>query len=109
MLSSLALQVRGAVRSAVTVRAGAYFSSFASLSPEDQRVEMEKRLTETFGDEVVIADVSGGQGSKYRVEIVSSVFNGLSIIKQHRLVNECLAEPLKTVHAISIQTRRTDK
>ena len=70
------------------------------------QAEMYRLLSEKFGDGVSVVDISGGAGSKYRVEVTSAAFEGKSIVKQHRMVNECLAEPLKTVHAVSIKTSK---
>ena len=79
---------------------------FSALSPREMLSDMMRRLVEKFGDDVSVMDVSGGSGSKYRVEVSSEAFSGKSIVQQHRMVNEALSEPLKTVHAISIKTRK---
>ena len=54
---------------------------------------------------IKITDTAGDQ-DHYVLEITSDAFKGLSLIKQHRLVKEALAEVLvKELHAISIKTR----
>jgi len=41
--------------------------------------------------------------------VASARFSGLSLIDQHRLVNEALADPLRdgTIHELRIKTRGT--
>ena len=41
----------------------------------------------------------------YGVDIVSARFNGLSVIKQHKLVNSVLSEELKSWHGIQLKTK----
>lgn len=54
---------------------------------------------------IKITDTAGDQ-DHYALEITSDVFEGLSLIKQHRLVKDALAEVLvKELHAISIKTK----
>lgn len=52
-----------------------------------------------------VQDISGGCGSMYGLEIVSEKFKGLSVIKQHRLVNEVLGEEIKKWHGVQLKTR----
>jgi stress-induced morphogen len=47
---------------------------------------------------------SGGCGAQYAIDISSKKFNGLTQLKQHRLVNEVLKEELKQWHAIRLTT-----
>lgn len=44
--------------------------------------------------------------SHFRVKVASAAFAGKSRVQQHRLVNEALADVLKTrVHALAVETR----
>lgn len=52
-----------------------------------------------------VQDISGGCGSMYGIEIVSARFRGLSMIKQHRLVNGVLGEEIKGWHGVQLKTR----
>jgi len=52
-----------------------------------------------------VQDISGGCGSMYALDIVSSKFKGLTIIKQHRLVNEVLEEEIKQWHGVQLRTK----
>jgi stress-induced morphogen len=63
-------------------------------------------LQETFPDaKIIILDTAGDQ-DHYAIDITSGAFNGLPLIKQHRLVKDALAEVLKQeLHAVTIKTR----
>jgi stress-induced morphogen len=58
------------------------------------------------GDEVSVEDRTGG-GDHFLVSVVSARFDGLSLVEQHRLVYDALAEPLAdgTIHELRIKTR----
>ncbi|KAG1473520.1 hypothetical protein G6F56_000910 [Rhizopus delemar] len=51
-----------------------------------------------------VADVSGGCGSMYAIDIAASKFQGTSIVKQHRMVNEILKEEIKGMHGLQLKT-----
>lgn len=86
-----------------------------SLGPVGQK--MESKLREAFEPtELRVRDDShqhaGHSGARpdgeshFHVHIVSSRFEGLSLVKRHRLVNEALAEELKErVHALAISAK----
>ena len=59
-------------------------------------------------DEVRVDDRTGG-GDHFQVVVTSPRFDGLTLIDQHRLVNDALAEPLRdgTIHELRIKTRGT--
>ena len=50
-----------------------------------------------------------GTGDHFQVIVASPRFAGLSLIDQHRLVNEALATPLAdgTIHELRIKTKGT--
>ena len=58
--------------------------------------------------ELSVADRTG-TGDHFQVVVVSPRFAGLSLIDQHRLVNEALAAPLAdgTIHELRIKTKGT--
>jgi stress-induced morphogen len=67
--------------------------------------DIERRLKEGIGAmHVEVKDVSGGCGSSFEVLVVSSQFEGKPLLQRHRLVNGCLAEELKEIHAFSQKT-----
>jgi stress-induced morphogen len=59
-------------------------------------------------DELEIVDRTGG-GDHFHVIVQTDRFDGLSLIDQHRLVNDVLAAPLAdgTIHELRITTRGT--
>ncbi len=67
------------------------------------------RLQEVFPDGAVSVEDRTGGGDHFQVSVVSSVFDGLSLVEQHRLVNAALAEPLAdgTIHELRIRTKGT--
>jgi stress-induced morphogen len=64
-------------------------------------------LEEAFpGSEVEVKDRTGG-GDHFQVTVASARFEGLTLLEQHRLVNDALAAPLGdgTIHELRIQTK----
>jgi stress-induced morphogen len=59
-------------------------------------------------EELEIIDRTGG-GDHFHVTVQTDRFDGLSLIDQHRLVNDALAAPLAdgTIHELRITTRGT--
>jgi stress-induced morphogen len=69
---------------------------------------LEELLRGAFPDapEVSVVDRTGG-GDHFQVVIESERFAGLSLVEQHRLVYDALAEPLRDgrIHELRIRTR----
>jgi len=69
---------------------------------------LESLLRDAFpdADELRVEDRTGG-GDHFQVTVASPRFDGLSLLDQHRLVNEALAGPLQdgTIHELRIKTR----
>jgi stress-induced morphogen len=69
---------------------------------------LQALLEQAFPDaqELSVLDRTGG-GDHFLVTVVSPRFEGLSLLDQHRLVNEALADPLAdgTIHEPRIKTR----
>ncbi len=69
---------------------------------------LESLLRDAFpdADELRVEDRTGG-GDHFQVTVTAPRFSGLSLIDQHRLVNEALADPLRdgTIHELRIKTR----
>jgi stress-induced morphogen len=69
---------------------------------------LEELLQRAFpdADELEVADRTGG-GDHFQVAVRSPRFDGLSLVDQHRLVYEALAEPLRdgTIHELRITTK----
>ena len=71
---------------------------------------LESLLRDAFPDaaELSVVDRTGG-GDHFQVSVASPRFAGLSLLDQHRLVNDALAEPLRdgTIHELRIKTKGT--
>jgi stress-induced morphogen len=71
---------------------------------------LRRLLEQAFPDatELSVEDRTGG-GDHFQVTVASPAFDGLSLIDQHRRVNEALAEPLRdgTIHELRIRTKGT--
>lgn len=72
--------------------------------------QLEPLLREAFPDatELEVLDRTGG-GDHFQVTVASPRFAGLSLVEQHRLVYDALAEPLAdgTIHELRISTKGT--
>ena len=64
----------------------------------------EKLTAGLEAEHVEVKDNSDGCGGKFECVIVSKKFEGKPLLARHRLVNEVLAEELKTIHAFSQKT-----
>jgi stress-induced morphogen len=102
--SQVSIHLRAAVR--LSIR-GSYARGY------DGGVETEplqRLLRGAFPEaaELHVEDRTGG-GDHFQVTVASPRFNGLSLLDQHRLVNEALDEPLRdgTIHELRIKTRGT--
>ncbi|KAJ7985459.1 hypothetical protein DPEC_G00352250 [Dallia pectoralis] len=82
--------VEGAIRTKLTQQ----------LEPEHLEVHNESHMHA----------VPAGSESHFRVLVVSPRFQGLSLLQRHRMVNDTLAEELKTcVHALAIQAKTPEQ
>jgi stress-induced morphogen len=72
---------------------------------------LQSLLEDAFPDatELCVEDRTGG-GDHFQVTVSSPRFAGLSLLDQHRLVNEALAEPLRdgTIHELRIKTKGSE-
>jgi stress-induced morphogen len=69
---------------------------------------LQTLLEDAFPDarDVEVVDRTGG-GDHFHVTVVNPSFAGLSLVDQHRLVYDALAEPIAdgTIHELRITTR----
>ncbi|KAK1924964.1 bola-like protein [Papiliotrema laurentii] len=54
--------------------------------------------------QIRVMDTSGGCGTFFNIDVVSKAFNGLSKVKQQRLVNEILKREVPGMHGLSMRT-----
>ncbi|KJX93243.1 bola-like protein [Zymoseptoria brevis] len=72
---------------------------------ESERQIFDKLKTSLQPSKLEVQDISGGCGSMYGLDIVSEQFKGLSVIKQHRMVNQILGEEIKKWHGVQLKTK----
>ncbi len=78
--------------------------------------EIEKKLQAELDpihlevvNETHMHNVPKDADSHFKVTVVSEQFNGLPLIKRHRLVNATLADELKKIHALALHTYTPDQ
>lgn len=108
-------QVRCLIRSSTVALSSSRRSSHLMEAASDRPVEasIRAKLTQVFDpahlevlNESHMHAVPPGSESHFRVLVVSSRFEGLSLLQRHRLVNETLSHELSTsVHALAIQAK----
>lgn len=85
--------------------------SYASRAQPTDLGQGEKIIWEKLnarfpsGSKLQVQDVSGGCGSFFAIEISSPEFKGKSVVKQHKLVNECLKDEIKDIHGLQVSCR----
>lgn len=72
---------------------------------------IQNKLEQAFGptflqveNESHMHNVAPGSESHFKVTIASDQFDGLMLIKRHRLVNQLLADELRQIHALALHT-----
>jgi stress-induced morphogen len=71
---------------------------------------IRQALAQAFPDAVELeVDDRTGTGDHFQVTVASPSFDGLSLLDQHRRVNDALAEPLRNgaIHELRIKTKGT--
>ncbi|WVQ98871.1 hypothetical protein IAU59_006002 [Kwoniella sp. CBS 9459] len=97
------------LRNALAVRCNSSSATAASSPSSPPLDEGEKAIYDKLkaafpGKKLEVQDVSGGCGSFYAIIISSPAFKGLTTIKQHKLVNQCLKEDIKDIHGLQLKT-----
>lgn len=80
----------------------------SAQSPVIAHSEVESLIRQGYPDAVIAIE---GQGCDLTVSVVSEVFAGLSMVKQHQGVMEALREPLASgrLHAVTLKTFTLDQ
>ncbi len=69
------------------------------------QAELEARLREAFPEADISVEDLAGDGDHYRARIVSTAFQGLSRVGQHRLVYDALKGDVGgELHALALET-----
>ncbi|MBA2423778.1 MAG: BolA family transcriptional regulator [Actinobacteria bacterium] len=76
------------------------------MEPESIRVVLQQAFPEAV--ELSVEDRTG-TGDHFQVTVASPSFDGLSLLDQHRRVNDALAAPLGdgSIHELRIKTKGT--
>jgi stress-induced morphogen len=79
-----------------------------SMADMADAAELEALLRDAFPEatEVRVTDRTGG-GDHFQIDVTSPRFAGLSLVEQHRLVNDALAAPFASgrIHEMRIKTK----
>lgn len=82
------------------------FLSVAKEPMDEYEQKIYGILSESFlPKNIQVKDVSGGCGSMFAILVESDRFQGLSMIKQHRLVNEVLKDEIAKWHGLQLKTK----
>ncbi|CAG9809366.1 unnamed protein product [Chironomus riparius] len=99
----VSLTLRQFLRSSTRTQSRLNFCSNGKVSEHNLTAVLEKH----FKGEVRVFDVSGGCGAMFEVNIKSPEFKGMSLVKQHQMVNKILKEQVAQMHGIRIFTQAT--
>ncbi|KAL8570458.1 hypothetical protein ACOMHN_034493 [Nucella lapillus] len=81
------------------------YSSKPKLT-EGETAIVEKLQSKFPGAKTIeVSDISGGCGAMYQISVEAEEFRGKKTVLQHRLVNEALAEEIKQMHGLQLNTR----
>ncbi len=77
------------------------------ISPD----QLETMIKAGLPDATVIAEDMKGTGDHYQVAVVSSAFEGLSLVKRHQLVYKAVNAAMSSdaIHALSLDTSTPDE
>ncbi|UVC54503.1 BolA-like protein [Theileria orientalis] len=65
---------------------------------------VEEKIRSALSPSILrLVDKSGGCGASFEAVIVSTMFEGKSLIDRHRLVNAAIAEEMSRIHAFSMK------
>ncbi|CCD26371.1 Bol3p NDAI_0H01970 [Naumovozyma dairenensis CBS 421] len=80
-------------------------STSMKMTPEEKMI-LEKLSKALQPKSIRVQDMSGGCGTMFAINVTSSQFNGLTTIKQHKLVNEILKDDIPRWHGLQLQTKK---
>lgn len=75
-----------------------------SVTAEEAMIQ-EKLSKALQPKKLQVMDISGGCGSMFAIEVSSEKFRGLSIVKQHKMVNEILKQDIPRWHGLQLRTK----
>ena len=67
---------------------------------------VEELLKQAFPDAEIVVRDTRSNGDYYEVSVTSSMFEGLNVVKQHKLVYQALGNKVgNDIHAFSLKTK----
>ncbi len=77
------------------------------ISPD----QLEAMIKAELPDATVTAEDLKGSGDHYQVAVVSSAFEGLSLVKRHQLVYKAVNSAMSSeaIHALSLETNTPEE
>ena len=80
------------------------FQGQNSLSSGEEKLKIILKKSFPGAKVIEVVDISGGCGAMYDITVEAPELKGLSIVKQHRMVNEALKDEIKDMHGLRINT-----
>uniref|UniRef100_A0A1B6FBY2 BolA-like protein 3 n=1 Tax=Cuerna arida TaxID=1464854 RepID=A0A1B6FBY2_9HEMI len=77
--------------------------------PVESKLQDILRKNFPLAEYIEVRDVSGGCGAMFEISVITKEFKGLTMVKQHRLINEALKEEIKDMHGLRIYTSLPSK
>ena len=102
----LALRLARKVTTRPSITSFLSFNSFSTDTEISKENAIETKLREVVAaTHVNVEDISGGCGSMYKIFVVSPEFEGLALVKQHRLVQKAIAGEIADMHGLTLKTQ----
>ena len=82
-----------------------YFSS-NPLNTQESRITLllESALKPSS---LEVKDTSGGCGAMFDIKVTSSLFQGKTLVAQHKMVKATIADEIKSIHGLTVSTKVT--
>ncbi len=73
-----------------------------------QEILIKDTLIATLNpSKIEVTDTSGGCGAMYDIKVESPMFQGKTLVAQHKMVKSAIAEEIKTIHGLTVTTKIT--
>ena len=100
----LALRLARKITTRPSITSFLSFNSFSTEISKENAIETKLREV-VAATHVNVEDISGGCGSMYKIFVVSPEFEGLALVKQHRLVQKAIAGEIADMHGLTLKTQ----
>ncbi|KAJ7774214.1 bola protein [Mycena maculata] len=72
------------------------------FAPSEQNEQVYNPIARFSPSQLEIKDVSGGCGTFFAITIASEAFQGISMVKQHKLVTQTIKEEIEGIHGLQV-------